>query len=312
MSCGFILNLIFLIIGWSTALTILFIAILMEYRPYSSLKPDEFVFYQTEEFLTQNQTSNYGYMIKNGTNLSDFTMCTRFSRHAFTRMNSLLDNNIIVIAYFASISLFLLTEIMDTFVFAKKYCIDNSDTDEYELPNENDETSDECCDSIKDKVKTLLKKFLVRFGSFLIKINAVSGFFVLGIIDYDNKRDCFQLKVSEFFLDIAYYSIFVSILSILVGIFLLIVNILIVVALFDAVKSCNIDCFRFLKICFHFIHVIVVIFVLLVVANVCLYFILNFGKADARIINALMTVNMFKTMVVKFNSYWSCCENDIL
>ena len=146
MSCGFILNLIFLIVGWSTALTILFIAILMEYRPYSSLKPDEFVFYQTEEFLTHNQTSNYGYMIKNGTNISDFTLCTRFTRQAFTRMISFLDNNIIVVAYFASISLFLLTEIMDTFVFAKKYCIDNSSTDEYELPNENGE-SDECCGS---------------------------------------------------------------------------------------------------------------------------------------------------------------------
>jgi hypothetical protein len=98
MSCGFILNLIFLIVGWSTALTILFIAILMEYRPYSSLKLNEFVFYQTEEFLTQNHTSNYGYMIKNGTNLSDYTLCTRFTRQAFTRMISFLDNNIIVVA----------------------------------------------------------------------------------------------------------------------------------------------------------------------------------------------------------------------
>jgi len=139
MKSNFILNLIFLIIGWSTALSILFIAIFMEYKFYHNLKPSELIFYQPE-ITIQNQTSNYGYIIKNGTNLTDeFTFCTRFSSKAFSRITSFLDNYVISLVYFACISLFLLAEFMDTFVFVKKYCLDSTDTNEYTNPSERDE-----------------------------------------------------------------------------------------------------------------------------------------------------------------------------
>ena len=304
MSCNFILNLVFLIIGWLTSIAILVVAILMEYQPYQSLKPNEFIFFQTNDLLKQNQTSNYGYMIKNGSNLSDLSMCTRFSRQSFTRINQFLDNYVIAAAYFASISLFLLSECMDTIVFAKKYCYDNTDTNEYDEPNEMDEND------LSSKVKSKLKMFLFRFGSFLIKINSISGFFILGIIDYDNIKECFQLKVAEFFLDVAYYSIYLAFLSLLVSIFLLLAQILILVALFNACLSsifcCNFNCCRLLKIYFQFVCVIALFLALLVLANICIYFILCFGKADARIINALMTINFIKTLAVKFSN---CCDN---
>ena len=312
MSCNFILNLIFLIIGWLTSIAILIVAILMEYKPYQMLKPNEFIFFQTDDLLKQNQTSNYGYMIRNGTNLSDLSMCTRFSRESFTRINQFLDNYIIAAAYFTSVCLFLLSECMDTFVFAKKYCYNNTDTNEYDEPNETNENENEYCGDgdLSSQVKLKLKMFLFRFGSFLIKINSISGFFILGIIDYDNIKECFQLKVAEFFLDVAYYSIYVTILSLLVSIFLLLAQILILVALFNVCLSsifcCNFNCCRLLKVYFQFVGLIALFLALLVLANICIYFILCFGKADARILNALMTINFIKTLAVKFSS---CCDN---
>jgi len=156
--------------------------------------------------------------------------------------------------------------------------------------------------------------FLFRFGSFLIKINSISGFFILGTLDYDNRHECFQMKgVTEFFLEIAHYSIVVSILSFFVGIVLLLVNILILAALFDALLGsiffCNLDCCRFVKICFYLIFFCALFFALLVLTNIVFYFILHFGNEEARIINVLMTINFVKTLASKFSNCFNCCSS---
>jgi hypothetical protein len=275
-------SMVLLLGSLAATISSLIISLVKSYPSYSSFNPNDFVFYQPEDLKNRSLF----YVIKNGSDalfnetILKESACTPVSQNSYSKIISFVDNFVIITAYFLSISLMVLSEFASTFIFLKKI-----------------RTSDK---NYGSKAKYVL---------FLIKTNFILGTFTIAIIDYE--LDCFQLKVSEFFIEVAYYSIIVFVLSLAVGAFVLLFvgflfGYIVSVACGSVFCGCNIDqstdCFSGKKF-IAFLVILAILVVLLELANIVIYVILFLGPKIALIINALMTI----TMVMDVGQMFYCC-----
>lgn len=277
------ISMLLIIFGWATALSSLLISLIRSYPSYKRFNPNDYVFYRPEDL--KNQSADIGYVIKNETILNETNLekCTLVSMKAFENIVSFVDNDIVLIAYFSSISLMILSEIAATFFFIKKLRPGNSDSKNIKI---------------------------FKWVLFVIKTNFIVGTFAIAIIDYS--LDCFQLNVPEFYIEVAYYSIIVFVISLSVGIFVVLFVVFLISYIFSVACGsvfcdCNIkqstDCFAGPKFLI-FLCILILIVVLLELTNIVIYVILFFGPTIAKIINTLMTINLAKDIAQIF----FCCK----
>ena len=276
-----------LLVGWATTISSLIISLVKSYPAYSRFNPKDFVFYEPDELKNDTNINKLYYVIKNSSDLLlnianlNKSECTLVSKQAYDKIVSFVDNFVIIIAYFVSISLMILSEVASTFIFIKK---------------------------LRTNDKDYGKK--AKWAIFIVKTNFIIGTFTIAIIDFD--LECFQLKVSEFFIEVAYYSIIVFMISLAVGVFIL----LFVTFLFgygctvgcgSVCCGCDVDksfdCFAGKKFIVFLVFLSILV-VLLELANIAIYVILFLGPKIAQIINALMTVSLGKDIVQIFYCCW--------
>jgi len=288
--CSTFVSIVFLLVGWTLTLGSVILSLVKSYPPYSRFYPSDFVFYEPKE-LKNDTDNNLYYVIKNGSDLLlnltklNESECTLVSYQSYDRIVSFVDNNVILIAYFGGISLKLLSELASTFIFWKKVSTDDK---KYGKP--------------------------AKVCLFFIKTNFIIGTFTIAIIDYD--LECFQLKVSEFFIEFAYYSIIVF--EVTMGLFVCILLIFAFICLRGCVSisgdvccgdedsdklydkftgwSCGTKALVFYS-------VVLFIVGLLELANLVIYGVLFLGPYITLIINGLVTGELINDIVQIFY----CC-----